>query len=145
VSEVTTKTLEQGFLHFSKEEISGGCIYAQEKCGRAINPDILRWIANKTGGIRARDLDIPLRDAIEEAVRSYEKSARVFFPALECRAYVRSVGHMFGERNPTTLAKRAREMAEEVNYGLDDASDIDPKTNDEIARGLTGHPLEADV
>jgi hypothetical protein len=57
---------------------------------------------------------------------------------------------MFGERNPVTIAKRERDMIEaernEVCYGLESTSNIDPEVNDEIARGLTGHPLEkADV
>lgn len=140
-----TKTLEQGFRHFSKEEIAVGCDYALDTCKRVIDPLILKRIANEVGGIRAQNLDTPLGDAIEEAILSYELRAG-YLPILLRGAYVRSVGYMFGERNPVTIAKRERDRIqtelEEICYGLEATSDIDPKVNEEIARGLTGHPLE---
>src|SRR3569623_813681 len=139
---MTTQPLEQGFLHFSKEEILAGCDYAQSECKCTVNPNTLKLIANEVGGARARDLETPLRDAIEDAILNYESRERVFLPILFRRAYIRSVGHMFGERNPVTAAKRERDKVKEVSYGLEGTSDIDPKINEEIASGLTGHPLE---
>lgn len=139
------RTLEQGFLHFSKEEIEKGYYFAQDRCNRVIERSTLKWIANEVGGIRAQNLGISFSDAIEEAIHNYE-SGHAFIPILVRRAYGSTVGYMFGERNPVTIAKRERDRIEselkEINYGLEDTSDIDPNINNEIARGLTGHPLE---